>query len=31
MGAVSLGWALEGEAEPQQVLRAAGDHKLMHG
>lgn len=30
-GAVDLGWALEGEAEPQQVLGAAGGHNLMHG
>lgn len=28
MAAAALGWALEGEAEPQQVLGAA-DHKLM--
>lgn len=29
MAAVVLGWAEEGEAEPQQVLGAAGGHKLM--
>lgn len=31
LGTVALGWALGGEAEPQQVLGAAGGHKLMHG
>lgn len=29
VSAAALGWAVEGEAEPQQVLGAAGGHKLM--
>lgn len=31
MGAAALGWAVEGEAEPQQFLGAAGGHDLVAG